>query len=82
VNPGEELGITYTLQTGQTIDDVLAELADGTLRIGIHVQGYETEGSEGFVNVVPEPGALMVFMVGLLTVELTRHSNARRRARA
>jgi len=82
VNPGETLAITFDLVGGQTVDHVIAELQAGTLRIGIKVQGYTSGGSESFVNVVPEPGAMLVFMAGLLTVELTRHSNARRRARA
>jgi hypothetical protein len=59
VNPGEVLGIRFDLQPGQTFNDVLADLADGTLRIGLHVQGYESGGSESFVNA-PEPTALVL----------------------
>lgn len=55
VNPGEWLEILFDLQSGQTFDDVLAALADGTLRIGIHVQGFESGGSESFINEPPEP---------------------------
>ncbi len=40
---------------GMTVADVLQDLADGTLRIGIHVQGYASGGSESLVNV-PELG--------------------------
>ena len=67
VNPGESLGITFDLQSGGTFADVLAELANGELRIGIHVQGYATGGSESFVNnPVPVPAAVWLFGPGLL----------------
>lgn len=73
VNPGESLGIQFTLQGGQTYADLLTELADGTLRIGIHVQGYATGGSESLVNnPVPEPGTFGLFGVGLGALALAR----------
>jgi hypothetical protein len=63
VNPGETLGILFNLQTGQTFADVLAELGDGTLRIGIHVQGFADGGSESFVNT-PVPIASSFWLIG------------------
>jgi hypothetical protein len=57
VNPGEYLRIIFNLQGGQSFADVINELNNGTLRIGIHVQGFGDGGSESFVNV-PEPGTL------------------------
>ena len=53
VNPGESLGIVFDLIGGLTFADVLADLADGSLRIGIHVQGFATGGSESLVNDGP-----------------------------
>jgi hypothetical protein len=50
VNPGEQLDITFDLQSGRTTDDVVADLLNGALRIGIHVQGFANGGSEAFVN--------------------------------
>jgi len=72
VNPGETLGITFDLQAGGVFDDVLTELASGDLRIGIHVQGYASGGSESFVNngifdpggQVPSPSALILGGIG------------------
>ena len=76
VNPGESLGITFDLMPGGTIADIIDELADGTLRIGIHVQGYASSGSEAFVNngtvdpptdppgVIPAPGAILLASIG------------------
>lgn len=68
VNTGEWLGIIFDLQSGGTFEDVMAELGDGRLRIGLHVTGYEVgddDVSESFVNnpfVVPVPSMLPLFM--------------------
>jgi hypothetical protein len=72
VNPGEYVGITFDLQTGGTFASVIAELASGELRIGIHVQGFSSGGSESFINngivdgngVIPAPGALVLCSIG------------------
>ena len=65
VNPGEVLGIQFALLPGKTYADVLAELGDGTLRIGLHVQGYASGGSESLVNEpLPEPATLALLMLG------------------
>ena len=67
VNPGEWLGIIFDLQGAQTYADVIAELSDGRLRIGLHVQGFGDGGSESFVNnPVPVPAAVWLFGSGLL----------------
>ena len=67
VNPGESLGITFDLQGGGLFADVLAELGDGRLRIGIHVQAFDDGYSEGFINngVVPAPTAVLLGSIGL-----------------
>ena len=66
VNPGESLGIQFSLQAGQTYADLLSDLGDGTLRIGIHVQGYASGGSESFVNhPLPEPATFGLLGLGL-----------------
>jgi hypothetical protein len=62
VNPDQWLKIIFDLIDGQTHADTLAALEDGSLRIGIRVQGYASEGSESFVNV-PEP-ALTLLLAG------------------
>ena len=47
--------------------DVIAELTDGRLRIGLHVQGFGNGGSESFVNnPVPVPAAVWLFGSGLI----------------
>ncbi len=70
VNPGESLGITFNLQSGSTFNDVLGGLDDGSLRIGIHVQGFADGGSESFVSdgVIPAPGAVLLASIGMACV--------------
>lgn len=77
VNPGETLSILFNLQSGQTYADTLAALSlgasspstAGSLRIGIHVQGFSDGGSESFVNgpvtPVPLPAAAWLLLSGL-----------------
>jgi hypothetical protein len=67
VNPGEWVTILFNLQPGKDFQDTLDALNGGSdLRIGIHVQGFASGGSESFVNVVPEPGTLILLGSGLL----------------
>ena len=69
VNPGESLGIIFNLQSGFDYSDVLYALniptdVDNGLRIGIRVQGFESDGSESFVNI-PAPGAILLGSIGV-----------------
>ncbi len=79
VNPGEHLGIVFDLQAGGTHQDVVDDLASGILRIGIHVQGFASGGSEAFVNngifdpgngngVIPAPAAILLGSIGVACV--------------
>jgi hypothetical protein len=76
VNPGEWVEIVFDLIGGGTFADVIAELADGSLRIGIHVQGFTGGGSESLINnAAPEPGTIVLLALGVGALA------ARRRAR-
>lgn len=70
INPGEELAILFNLSSGGTFADVKDALTSLDLRIGIHVQGFASGGSESFVNdppvnPVPEPTSLSLLGIGL-----------------
>jgi hypothetical protein len=57
INPGENVTIFFSLQSGGTFADVIRELYSREIRIGVHAQGFANGGSESFVNVVPLPAA-------------------------
>lgn len=66
VNIGEYLILTAVLNPNANIDDLLAS---GGLRVGLHVQGYATGGSDSYVNAVPLPAAGWLFgsaLIGLM----------------
>ena len=74
--PDEWLGVVFLLDGGNgDVYDVLDELDNGTLRIGIHVQSFNgVDGdSESFVNV-PEPASMLLLGLGGLALRRKRRS--------
>ncbi len=74
VDPGETLGIVLNV-FDSNLSDFLAALADGDLRVGIHVINFADGGSVSLVNggggggtPIPEPSAALVFGAGALIV--------------
>ena len=69
VNPGESLGILFDILSGSSFDDVIDSIESTDLRIGIHVQGFASGGSESFVNnPVPEPATMLLLGSGLISL--------------
>jgi len=71
VNPGETLGIEFSLKTigtaQQNYDSVITDLQTGRLRIGLSAIDFSSGGVASFVsNPVPLPPALLLFGSGLL----------------
>ena len=50
--------IIFSLINGGTLGDVINELNDSTVRIGIHVIDFDGGGSESFIT--PEPTTIML----------------------
>ncbi len=67
VNLGEWVIINFDLQGGGTLQHVLDELSDGTLRIGLKIQSFPGGSSESAVNV-PEPATICLLGLGALAL--------------
>ncbi len=74
VNPSEEVGIVFDLKNGGTFQDVIDELEDGTIRIGVHVTDFSSGGSESFVNNIPEPACLLLLAFGVFPLRRMRRN--------
>lgn len=73
---GEWVKVVFSLQSGQDYDDTLAALADGTLRLGLHVQAIEGGGSSSWVSNplgVPDGGTTALLLgLGMLGLGYAR----------
>jgi hypothetical protein len=73
VDPGEYLILVFDLKDSSpgvpgTLEDILDELDNEVLRIGIHVQNFEgSECSEAFINT-PEPATICLLALGGLAL--------------
>lgn len=44
------VSVVFTLAPGKTFDEVKTELSIGSLRVGLHIQCFDSGGSESFIN--------------------------------
>ncbi|MEW6218072.1 MAG: PEP-CTERM sorting domain-containing protein [Thermodesulfobacteriota bacterium] len=66
VGLGEYADFRMTMDGPATYADIIASLATGETRLGLHVISFPNGGSEGFVNAVPVPGSLLLLGSGLV----------------
>lgn len=71
VNPHESVTVTIQLLGQKTINDVIADLNSGALRVAVRVRGTETGGDETFINM-PIPGAPTIGALALGGLGMSR----------
>lgn len=75
-DPDEWVAIVFDLVEGNSISDVMNNLADESLRIGVHViafpDGSSESASTGGEESIPEPATLAVLLAGAVLVKLRR----------
>jgi hypothetical protein len=65
---GEWVTVTFSIAEGSTFEDVISQLNDSILRVGIHIIGLGPEdGSESAVTV-PEPATVCLLGLGSLAL--------------
>lgn len=78
VNPGQWVAIVFSLINGATYQDVIDDMGNGSLRIGMHVIGQADGDSDAFINngddtpVVPLPAGAGLALAGLAPLALRR----------
>lgn len=73
VGPGEWVEVIYSLQSDRAYANIIEELDNADLRIGIHVQAFEDGGSESFIT--PEPASMVLLGLGGLLLRKRKNKN-------
>lgn len=73
IEPGEQLNLTFLYNEGY--NDLVEDVENGDVRVGIHVIAFPDESSESAViHVVPEPQTMLLFALGICGLLLWRKS--------
>lgn len=79
INPGETLGVEFSLAGASTYADVTAAISTGSLRVGMHVIAFANGQSESYVSgpptslePIPLPSGAALAAAGLGLVALRR----------
>jgi len=69
LNDGEHVDVIFNLLAEATVSDAIAQMIDGTIAVGVHIQSIGSEDfSASAVNIampIPAPGALLLGGIGL-----------------
>ena len=74
-DPGEWVAIVFDLVSGSSVSNVMDNLEDGSLRIGVHVIAFPDGSSESASTAgetLPEPATLGVLLAGAVLARLRR----------
>lgn len=72
INPDEYLGVSVL---ASSYGDVINQMNHGSLRIGLHVQGFADGSSESYLNgisIIPSPASILLAAAGLGLVKAFR----------
>ena len=72
INPGEWLSIIFEPVGGSEPEDITTALANGDLRVGIHIIALSDGSSESAVNI-PEPGTIILLSLGTMALLRKRY---------
>jgi hypothetical protein len=74
LDPGEELTVILGLDGGATFSDLMDQLHNGTVRIGLHVIKLPNASNCSAVNTIVNPEPCTILLLGLGAVMLKRQS--------
>lgn len=80
VNPDETVGIMFNLGSTSSFNELITGVNHADLRVGMHVQGFESGGSESYIHVInsaPMPATAWLG-AALLLATLARRRPTRR----
>lgn len=76
INPYDSLELIMSYDGSR---DFIGALGSEELRVGLHVQAFDKDFSESFVNVIPEPASMGMMGTGIISAMLWRNKGRKRR---